>query len=443
MTPLDPLLAQQVGHPFRIEHVGDDAHGHRPTDRPAQWGPGPPPPRDGRGPPGHEPCASRCSQRPRSPGPACLPPVLETPSMMKEKAGRPREMTVERPGSPIPTLGVRPHRADPRPGTGHRPHVEGRFLYVGADKLWVRGVTYGTFLPSVAGRRRLRRGGRGRGLRADGGVGHQRDPPVHGPALVAARPGAGARTLGVGRRPLGGAHHLPRAARRSGLDPGKDRRGRPPHRRTPRHPWRLRGQRDPIAHRALARGRTRRGLPGASWPTRPAQPIPGRSSPTSTTHRPSTCASGGSTTTRGTCTSNARRTSSGTSPDCRTSRSVARWSSRGARRATAVGSGRMRRPRLISSQVRATFAAGSSGTFVFAWTDEWARGGSPVDDWDFGIATRDRRPKPALGRRRGGLSRSAVFRRAGLAAHLRRGLFLQRRTRHRPVPGGAEPPGLS
>jgi GT2 family glycosyltransferase len=48
-------------------------------------------------------------------------------------------------------------------------------------------------------------------------------------------------------------------------------------------------------------------------------------------------------------------------------------------------------------QVRAAFAAGCAGTFVFAWTDEWHRGGYDVHDWDFGLVMRDRRPKPALG----------------------------------------------
>ena len=51
---------------------------------------------------------------------------------------------------------------------------------------------------------------------------------------------------------------------------------------------------------------------------------------------------------------------------------------------------------LLSTQVRAAFAAGGSGTFVFAWTDEWARSGVAVEDWDFGLTTRDREPKPAL-----------------------------------------------
>ncbi len=47
-------------------------------------------------------------------------------------------------------------------------------------------------------------------------------------------------------------------------------------------------------------------------------------------------------------------------------------------------------------QVRLSFAAGCAGAFVFAWTDEWHRGGHDIGDWDFGLTTRDRRPKAAL-----------------------------------------------
>lgn len=50
----------------------------------------------------------------------------------------------------------------------------------------------------------------------------------------------------------------------------------------------------------------------------------------------------------------------------------------------------------IDWQVRTAFAAGCAGTFVFAWTDEWHRGGFDIEDWDFGLTTRERRPKPAL-----------------------------------------------
>ena len=48
-------------------------------------------------------------------------------------------------------------------------------------------------------------------------------------------------------------------------------------------------------------------------------------------------------------------------------------------------------------QLRSTFAPGCAGAFIFSWTDEWHRAGAEVDDWAFGITARDRRPKPALG----------------------------------------------
>ena len=47
-------------------------------------------------------------------------------------------------------------------------------------------------------------------------------------------------------------------------------------------------------------------------------------------------------------------------------------------------------------QVRSAFAGGCAGTFVFSWTDEWHRGGYEVEDWDFGLTRRDRSPKLAL-----------------------------------------------
>jgi GT2 family glycosyltransferase len=52
--------------------------------------------------------------------------------------------------------------------------------------------------------------------------------------------------------------------------------------------------------------------------------------------------------------------------------------------------------RALDWQVRTAFAAGCAGTFVFAWTDEWYRGGFEIDDWAFGLVDRDRQPKKAL-----------------------------------------------
>jgi glycosyltransferase involved in cell wall biosynthesis len=50
----------------------------------------------------------------------------------------------------------------------------------------------------------------------------------------------------------------------------------------------------------------------------------------------------------------------------------------------------------LTWQLQTVFAAGCAGAFVFGWTDEWFRGGYDIDDWDFGLTTRDRVAKPAL-----------------------------------------------
>ena len=52
--------------------------------------------------------------------------------------------------------------------------------------------------------------------------------------------------------------------------------------------------------------------------------------------------------------------------------------------------------RSLEWQIDATFASGCAGAFVFSWTDEWHRGGHEIEDWDFGLTDRERWPKPAL-----------------------------------------------
>jgi glycosyltransferase involved in cell wall biosynthesis len=47
-------------------------------------------------------------------------------------------------------------------------------------------------------------------------------------------------------------------------------------------------------------------------------------------------------------------------------------------------------------QIRSVFSSGGAGAFIFAWTDEWWRGGFDIEDWDFGLTTRERKPKAAL-----------------------------------------------
>jgi GT2 family glycosyltransferase len=58
--------------------------------------------------------------------------------------------------------------------------------------------------------------------------------------------------------------------------------------------------------------------------------------------------------------------------------------------------GEQHQAHVLDWQVRSAFASGCAGAFLFSWTDEWYRGGFEIDDWDFGLTDRDRRPKPAL-----------------------------------------------
>src|SRR5258708_39401874 len=51
---------------------------------------------------------------------------------------------------------------------------------------------------------------------------------------------------------------------------------------------------------------------------------------------------------------------------------------------------------LLAWQGRAAFELGLSGFIVFAFTAEWHTGGSQITDWAFGLARRDRSPKPAF-----------------------------------------------
>jgi cellulose synthase/poly-beta-1,6-N-acetylglucosamine synthase-like glycosyltransferase len=51
---------------------------------------------------------------------------------------------------------------------------------------------------------------------------------------------------------------------------------------------------------------------------------------------------------------------------------------------------------LLAWQGRAAFELGLSGFIVFAFTDEWHTGGSEITDWAFGLTRRDRSPKQAF-----------------------------------------------
>ncbi|HEU4419646.1 MAG TPA: glycosyltransferase [Planctomycetota bacterium] len=50
----------------------------------------------------------------------------------------------------------------------------------------------------------------------------------------------------------------------------------------------------------------------------------------------------------------------------------------------------------LRRQIRAAIEHGLCGAAVYAWTDEWSIFDTAVNDWSFGVTDRDRRPKPAL-----------------------------------------------
>ena len=58
--------------------------------------------------------------------------------------------------------------------------------------------------------------------------------------------------------------------------------------------------------------------------------------------------------------------------------------------------GEQKQAEVLSWQITTIFEKGCAGMFVFAWTDEWWRGGFEIEDWNFGLVSRDREPKPAL-----------------------------------------------
>ncbi len=51
---------------------------------------------------------------------------------------------------------------------------------------------------------------------------------------------------------------------------------------------------------------------------------------------------------------------------------------------------------MLSWHIESVVRGGLAGTVLYAWTDEWFRGGMEILDWNFGLVRRDRTPKKAL-----------------------------------------------
>jgi len=61
-----------------------------------------------------------------------------------------------------------------------------------------------------------------------------------------------------------------------------------------------------------------------------------------------------------------------------------------------VREGEGEQAKIIGNTVAAAAELGCAGTVVFSFTDEWHTGGHDIEDWSFGLVTRDRKPKAAF-----------------------------------------------
>jgi glycosyltransferase involved in cell wall biosynthesis len=61
-----------------------------------------------------------------------------------------------------------------------------------------------------------------------------------------------------------------------------------------------------------------------------------------------------------------------------------------------IREGEPRKCKFLEWQIELAFRSGLAGTVVFSYTDDWFRGGLQIEDWGFGLTTRDRRPKDSF-----------------------------------------------
>ena len=59
--------------------------------------------------------------------------------------------------------------------------------------------------------------------------------------------------------------------------------------------------------------------------------------------------------------------------------------------------GEERQAAILSWKVELAFRGGAAGAVIFSFTDDWFRGGQVIKDWAFGLTTRERQPKKAFG----------------------------------------------
>jgi O-antigen biosynthesis protein len=59
--------------------------------------------------------------------------------------------------------------------------------------------------------------------------------------------------------------------------------------------------------------------------------------------------------------------------------------------------GEQEKSTFLAQQIKIACLNGAAGTVVFSYTDDWFRGGMQIENWAFGLTTRDRKPKESFG----------------------------------------------
>ncbi len=71
--------------------------------------------------------------------------------------------------------------------------------------------------------------------------------------------------------------------------------------------------------------------------------------------------------------------------------------------------GEDRKARILSDHIELAFRAGLAGMFIFSFTDDWHTGGHQIENWFFGLTTRDRQPKDSFHAVAGQFRRTPYF----------------------------------
>lgn len=61
-----------------------------------------------------------------------------------------------------------------------------------------------------------------------------------------------------------------------------------------------------------------------------------------------------------------------------------------------VREGEDAKAQILSGHIEIACREGLAGTFIFAFTDDWHTGGHQIENWYFGLTTRDRKPRPSF-----------------------------------------------